>query len=182
VESQHPDPGSVIQDEKPESYFLELRNHFFVFFWVKILKFFDADPRSGMETVRIRDGKKSDPGSGSATLPKVYDAVGESYEVTVVFLHMSGQPDIDKSQDIGQNHLLKGGRELLILRQHLVVAGLCIRIHLMRIRIQHFFLICGSGSSSKSRVSMTKNVRKLTAEKNGYFLIKNCNLFIPRPL
>jgi hypothetical protein len=29
---------------------------------VKILKCFDADPVSGMETVRIRDGKKSDPG------------------------------------------------------------------------------------------------------------------------
>jgi hypothetical protein len=38
---------------------LGLRNHFF---WVKILKFFDADPGSGMETIRIRDGKKSDPG------------------------------------------------------------------------------------------------------------------------
>jgi hypothetical protein len=40
-------------------------------FWVKILKFFDADPGwknsdpgSGMEKSRIRDGKKSDPGSG----------------------------------------------------------------------------------------------------------------------
>jgi hypothetical protein len=31
---------------------------------VKILKFFDEDPGFGMETVRIRDGKKSDPGSG----------------------------------------------------------------------------------------------------------------------
>jgi hypothetical protein len=38
---------------------------------VKILKFFDEDPGSGMETVRIRDpgsairdGKNSDPGSG----------------------------------------------------------------------------------------------------------------------
>jgi hypothetical protein len=33
---------------------------------VKILKFFDADPRSGMETIRILDPewKKSDPGSG----------------------------------------------------------------------------------------------------------------------
>ncbi len=31
---------------------------------VKILKFFDADPGSGMETIRIRDGKKWDPGSG----------------------------------------------------------------------------------------------------------------------
>jgi hypothetical protein len=61
-ESQHPDLGSGIQDEQPGSYFLELRNHFFVFLGVKILKFFDEDPGSGMETVRIRDGKKSDPG------------------------------------------------------------------------------------------------------------------------
>jgi hypothetical protein len=54
--------GSGIRDEQPGSDFLELRNHFFGFFWVKILKFFDADPGSGLETVRIRDGKKSDPG------------------------------------------------------------------------------------------------------------------------
>jgi hypothetical protein len=53
--------GSGILDEQPGSYFLVLRNHFF---GVKILKFFDEDPGSGMETVRIRDGKKSDPGSG----------------------------------------------------------------------------------------------------------------------
>jgi hypothetical protein len=56
--------GSGIRDEQPGSYFLELRNHFFAFFGDKILKFFDEDPGSGMETVRIRDGKKSDPGSG----------------------------------------------------------------------------------------------------------------------
>ena len=54
-----------IRDEQPGSYFLELRNHFFAFFGVKILKFFNADPGTGMETVRIRDGKKSDPGSTS---------------------------------------------------------------------------------------------------------------------
>jgi hypothetical protein len=55
-----PDPGSGafltpvsgIEDEQPRSYFLELRNHIF---WVKILKFFDADPGSGMEKSRIRD-------------------------------------------------------------------------------------------------------------------------------
>jgi len=53
------------------SYFLKLRNHFFWLFWG--LKYFDEDPGSGMETVRIRDpewrqfgsgirdGKKSDP-------------------------------------------------------------------------------------------------------------------------
>jgi hypothetical protein len=33
-------------------------------FWVKILKFFYADPGSGMEKIRIRDGKNLDPGSG----------------------------------------------------------------------------------------------------------------------
>jgi hypothetical protein len=37
------------------------------FFWVKILKFLDADPGwkkfgSGMEKIRIRDGKNSDLG------------------------------------------------------------------------------------------------------------------------
>jgi hypothetical protein len=57
-----PDPGSGsfltpgswirIRNEQPGSYFLELRNHFF---GVKILKFFDADPGSGMKTFRIRD-------------------------------------------------------------------------------------------------------------------------------
>jgi hypothetical protein len=56
--------GSGIRDEQPGSYFLELRNHF----WVKILKFFDADPEwkqfgSGMEKSRIRDKHP-----GSATL------------------------------------------------------------------------------------------------------------------
>ncbi len=40
---------------------------------VKILKFLVADPGSGMEKIRIRDGKNSNPGSGikhpgSATL------------------------------------------------------------------------------------------------------------------
>jgi hypothetical protein len=47
--------GSGIRDEQPGSYLLKLRNHFFCFFGVKILKFFDEDPGSGMETVRIRD-------------------------------------------------------------------------------------------------------------------------------
>ncbi len=58
-ESQHPDPGSGIRDAQPGSYFLELKNHFFAFFGVKILEFFDKDPGSG-----IRDGDSSDPGSG----------------------------------------------------------------------------------------------------------------------
>jgi hypothetical protein len=43
-----------------------LRKHF----WVKILKFFDADPGSGMEKIRIRDGKEFRSGinTGSAIL------------------------------------------------------------------------------------------------------------------
>jgi hypothetical protein len=70
--------GSGIRDEQPGSYFLKLRNHFFCFFGVKILKFFDEvrDPASGMETVRIRDPGWKKVGSGirdkhpgSATLP-----------------------------------------------------------------------------------------------------------------
>jgi hypothetical protein len=47
--------GSGIRDEQPGSYFLELRNHFIAFLRVKILKFFDEDPGSGMEKSRIRD-------------------------------------------------------------------------------------------------------------------------------
>jgi hypothetical protein len=50
------DPGWVkirirIRDEQPGSYFQDLRNNF----WVKILKFFDADPGSGMEKIKILD-------------------------------------------------------------------------------------------------------------------------------
>jgi hypothetical protein len=51
--------GSGIPDEQPGSYFRELSNNF----WVKILIFFDADPGSGMEKIRIRDKHP-----GSATL------------------------------------------------------------------------------------------------------------------
>jgi hypothetical protein len=57
-------PVSGIRDEQPGSYYLELRNHFFAFFGVKILKFFDEDPGSGMETVRIRDPGWKKVGSG----------------------------------------------------------------------------------------------------------------------
>ncbi len=55
-------PGSGIRDEQPGSYFLELRNHFLGFFWVKIFKFFDADPGWRQFGFGIRDGKKPDPG------------------------------------------------------------------------------------------------------------------------
>ncbi len=66
--------ASGIRDEQPGSYFLELRNHFLFYFFggVKILKFFDADPGSGIETVRIWDGKSRirDKHPDSATLVK----------------------------------------------------------------------------------------------------------------
>jgi hypothetical protein len=45
-ESQHPDPGSGMNN--PDHIFLELRNHFFAFSGVKILKVFDEDPGSGI--------------------------------------------------------------------------------------------------------------------------------------
>ncbi len=86
-----------------------------------------------------------------------------------MFLHMSWQPDIDESQDIGQDHFLKGGRELLILSQHLVVAGLWIRIDLMRICIQHFFLIADPDPVLKSMISMTKKLKKFTEKKWLFF-------------
>jgi hypothetical protein len=59
-----------IRDEQPGSYFLELRNNFFAFFWVKIVKFFDEDPGSGMEIVRsgMEKSRIRDKHPGSATL------------------------------------------------------------------------------------------------------------------
>jgi hypothetical protein len=56
--------GSGIRDEQPGSYFFELRNHFFAFFKVKILKFFDEDPGWKKVGSGIRDKHP-----GSATLP-----------------------------------------------------------------------------------------------------------------
>jgi hypothetical protein len=62
--------GSGIRDEQTVSYFLELRKPFLL---VKIPKFFDADPGSGKETIRIRDpgmekSRIRDKHPGSATL------------------------------------------------------------------------------------------------------------------
>jgi hypothetical protein len=54
-ESRHQDPGSGIRDEQPGSYFLELRNHFFLLFWgLKYLNSF----------TRIRDPGWKKVGSG----------------------------------------------------------------------------------------------------------------------
>jgi hypothetical protein len=69
-ESQHPDPGSGMNSS----------DHIFLAcFGVKILKFFDEDPGSGMESVRIRDPGWEKVGSGirdkhpgSATLALVF--------------------------------------------------------------------------------------------------------------
>jgi hypothetical protein len=56
-ESQHPDPGSGMNN--PDHILKSLETIFFAFLGVKILKFFDEDPGS-----EIRDGDSSDPGSG----------------------------------------------------------------------------------------------------------------------
>jgi hypothetical protein len=42
-----------IRDDKPGSYFRELRNQPIV--WDRIFKLFDGDPGSAMEKIRIRD-------------------------------------------------------------------------------------------------------------------------------
>ncbi len=48
----------------PDHIFYSLETFFFGFLGVKILKVFDADPGSGMETVRIRDPGWKKVGSG----------------------------------------------------------------------------------------------------------------------
>jgi hypothetical protein len=58
--------GSGIRDEQPGSYFLELRTHFLVFWGLKYLNSLMRirDPGWRQFGSGIRDGKKSDPGSG----------------------------------------------------------------------------------------------------------------------
>jgi hypothetical protein len=78
-------PGSGIRDEQPESYFLELRNHFFG------LKYLNS-------LMRIRDGDSSDAGfgmekslildkhPGSETLPKSSVGDPEHFGAADVYL------------------------------------------------------------------------------------------------
>jgi hypothetical protein len=61
-ESQHQDPGSGMNN--PDHIFSSLETIFLLFLGVKILKFFDEDPGWRQFGSGIRDGKKSDPGSG----------------------------------------------------------------------------------------------------------------------
>jgi hypothetical protein len=75
-EGQHPDPGSGMN--YPDHIFKSLETIFLLFWGLKYLKFFDEDPGSGMETVRIRDPGWKKVGSGirdkypgSATLTNV---------------------------------------------------------------------------------------------------------------
>jgi hypothetical protein len=70
VESQHPDPGSGIRRGKqPGSYFLGLITIFVVFLGLKYLNSLMRirDPGWRQFGSGIRDGKKSDPGSGITT-------------------------------------------------------------------------------------------------------------------
>jgi hypothetical protein len=103
--------GSGIRDEQPGSHFLELRNHFFGFLGVKILKFFDADPGSGMETVRIRDPglKKSrirDKHPGSATL---YKTLQISY-IFIIFDSLKDLNNFSKKRDKGLGLMKVSGK------------------------------------------------------------------------
>jgi hypothetical protein len=60
VKNQDPDPGSGSWMNNPDHISQSLKT----ICWVKILQFFDADPRSGMGKIWIRDKHP-----GSATLP-----------------------------------------------------------------------------------------------------------------
>ncbi len=71
--------------------FLKLINHFFAFFGVKILKFFDEDPGSGMETVRIRDPGWKKVGSG------IRDKHPGSATLAVT-CHEKNETEVEKSQ------------------------------------------------------------------------------------
>jgi hypothetical protein len=55
--NQDPDPGSGMKNQDNKT-ILKLKNNLLV----KTLELFDVDPGSGMKKIRIRDGKKSDPG------------------------------------------------------------------------------------------------------------------------
>jgi hypothetical protein len=55
-----PDPGIRIQGEHPRSFFRELRNSF----WLKTLKFFDADPGPGI-FLALDPGSRMKKKSGS---------------------------------------------------------------------------------------------------------------------
>jgi hypothetical protein len=59
VQTQNPDPRSGSGMNNPDHNSERLKT----IFWVKILKFFDADPGSGMEKIQIREKHP-----GSATL------------------------------------------------------------------------------------------------------------------
>jgi hypothetical protein len=59
--------GSGSGMNNPDHISESLKNKFFgLKYWVTILKFFDAGPKSGMEKIRIRDKHP-----GSATLVKI---------------------------------------------------------------------------------------------------------------
>jgi hypothetical protein len=58
--TQDPDPRSGFGVNNPD----HISECLEAIFWVKILKFFDADPGSGMERIRIRDPGWKKLGSG----------------------------------------------------------------------------------------------------------------------
>jgi len=91
------------------------------FFWVKILKFFDADPGSGMEKIRIWDGKKSDPGirdrekhPGSATLFVTVYPRPPTILLCTVLLERAALPE---NMARALYHLITGKQDTLFLRE-----------------------------------------------------------------
>ncbi len=65
-------------------------------FWVKILKFFDVDPGSGMEKIQIRDSGWKNVGSGMETC-RIRNTgwIFISMEKTVVSTHVYVVPEME---------------------------------------------------------------------------------------
>ncbi len=51
----------------------------------------------------------------------VHEPFSSPQEVLILLPHIAGQPGINQTQDIRQDHFLKGGRELLVMRQNAIV-------------------------------------------------------------
>ncbi len=51
----------------------------------------------------------------------VHEPLRSPQEVLILLPHIARQPGVYQTQHIGQNHFLKGGRELFVMRQNAIV-------------------------------------------------------------
>ncbi len=51
----------------------------------------------------------------------VHEPLRSPQKVLILLPHIARQPGVNQTQDIRQDHFLKGGRELLVMRQNAIV-------------------------------------------------------------